>query len=38
LKLPPETIKTYRRNLMAKLEVNTVAALISKSKTLQLID
>ncbi len=38
LKLSPETIKTHRRNLMSKLEVNTVAALISKAKILQLID
>ncbi|NRB41119.1 MAG: response regulator transcription factor [Pseudomonadales bacterium] len=38
LGLSPETIKSHRRNLMSKLEVNTVAALIAKAQVLKLID
>ncbi len=38
LTLSPETIKTHRRNLMSKLGVNSVASLITKARTLGIIE
>ncbi|NVJ61890.1 MAG: response regulator transcription factor [Gammaproteobacteria bacterium] len=38
LNISPETIKSHRKNIMRKLDVNNVTALILKAKELKLLD